>query len=247
MNAVVARGFVESVEAVVAAARTVSEGGGAFDRDGVVFSHEEVNWPVLCCVLHAIGASERPRKVVLDFGGGLGSFYRQHRRFFEGIDLRWCVVETPELVAAGKEFSDEALRFFPSIAAAAEEFGKIDVALLSGVICYLPSIDGLFDEIEPRIPSIVLSRSWEDDGMEDTYYVQRVTQGDEEFEVVFRLWGRDNLLRALRERGFCLTVSEDEGEPIGINGRIYHSRLSYWRRPSRPEEGGADGGGIALA
>lgn len=246
-NAVRAQGFAKSTDAVADAARAVLEGRGTFDRDGVVFSHDEINWPILGCLLHAMGVSQRPRKTIVDFGGGLGSFYRQHRRFLEGLDLRWCVVETPELVAAGAEFTDETLRFFPSIAAASAKFGEIDAALFSGVISYLPSVGELFDEVSGRIPSIIISRNWEGDGMDDTYYVQRVSEGDDEYEVVFRLCGRNGIHSDLLDHSYRLMVSEDEDEPIGIHGRIYYSKMAYWRQPAWREEGRLAGGWIAPA
>jgi len=123
---------------VRAAALKVKRGEAVFERDSVCFDHEEYRWPTLACLLQ-IASENRGRLHVLDFGGSLGSFYFQHRKFLSRIpELCWSVVEQPHFVSVGKkEFEDESLKFCSSIDACVAG-QPVDVALFSSVLQYLP-------------------------------------------------------------------------------------------------------------
>ena len=86
---------------------------------------------------------------VLDFGGSLGSGWRQNRRFLEGISpLRWSVVEQAHFVARGRErFEDEVLRFYPDVEACYRSETPPDVVLFSSVLHYLARPFEILEEI----------------------------------------------------------------------------------------------------
>jgi len=119
------------------AARAVEEGRAAFERDGVAFAEMERAWPVLASLLW-MASQQQGRLHVLDFGGSLGSSYRQHRSFLGALsELRWSVVEQPHFVAAGRRrFEDAALRFYPDVPSCLA-VARPDVVLLSSVLQYL--------------------------------------------------------------------------------------------------------------
>lgn len=77
---------------------------------------------------------------VIDFGGGAGIHYFQTTAFLgSGIDIKWNVVETPEMVeASSNRLGDEQLRFFTTIDAAAEDLGKVDLVLSNSSLPYTP-------------------------------------------------------------------------------------------------------------
>ncbi len=79
---------------------------------------------------------------VLDFGGALGSSYFQCRDFLaQVLPLRWRVVEQLKYVECGRrEFDNDILGFFDSIAAAAQA-ARPQVILASGVLQYMPDPD----------------------------------------------------------------------------------------------------------
>ncbi len=117
------------------------------DRDGVAFDRVEFPFPAIAALLRA--ASARGGDLtVLDFGGGLGTGYRQFRAFGAQLRrLRWFVVEQPRMADTGRElFEGEELRFFASLAEALGE-GPPDVVLLSGVLQYLEHPHRLLDEL----------------------------------------------------------------------------------------------------
>lgn len=104
----------------VAAVRAVEAGRGAWERDGHVFAEPATNEPLLAA-LRAVAARQGGRLDVVDFGGALGSTWRQHRAVLADLaEVRWRVVEQPAWVEAGRrEFANEALTFHASLAEAA--------------------------------------------------------------------------------------------------------------------------------
>ncbi|QIP01739.2 methyltransferase, TIGR04325 family [Bradyrhizobium symbiodeficiens] len=122
---------------VAATERVIASDGRLFERDGVVFSTPIVPFELLTFLLRAAGRSGGTLKV-LDFGGSLGSTYRQCRPFLDHLrQLRWNVVEQPAMVEIGKaRFADDQLRFFDRIGDATEGSAP-DVVIFSGVLQYL--------------------------------------------------------------------------------------------------------------
>lgn len=149
---------------VCRATREVIEGRAAWDRDGVAFREPAVHAPLLAALRRA--AERRDLRLdLLDFGGGLGSAWRQHRAALADLrQVQWRVVELPALVEAGRrDFADEVLSFHDSLEAAMDT-GLSQAMLVSGVLPYLqhpqePLIwaagKGLGDVIVDRTPFVI--------------------------------------------------------------------------------------------
>ncbi|MFF0920243.1 TIGR04325 family methyltransferase [Rhizobium leguminosarum] len=122
---------------VVEATRAVVQGRASYERDTVVFRERRYSHPLLAWLLYVASRSNLSLKVV-DFGGALGSSYFQHRSGLAHLaELKWCVVEQPHFVSAGRtEFEDERLSFSDSLGEAIDRV-KPNVVLLSGVLQYL--------------------------------------------------------------------------------------------------------------
>lgn len=117
----------------------VTSGKAAYERDSVLFDQIPQSFPVLAGLLRVAVENDRSL-TVLDFGGSLGSSYRQCHAFLSVVpDLEWRVVEQEQFVRCGRErFETEQLRFFMSCQEAATVGGrKTDVVLLSSVLQYL--------------------------------------------------------------------------------------------------------------
>ena len=76
------------------------------------------------------------RLTVLDFGGGFGQHYKCATPL--SPDVRWAVVETPAVVARASVLASDRLRFFTSVAAAADWLGEIDLMHSDGALHYSP-------------------------------------------------------------------------------------------------------------
>jgi putative methyltransferase (TIGR04325 family) len=127
----------EILEKVKQSALMVKKGLVSYERDSVTFMKHEYNFPVLAAVMWV--ASQNHGKVnLIDFGGSLGSTYFQNRLFLDSLDsLKWCIVEQPDFVRAGKElFQDEKLRFLYTIDDCLK-CTEIDMVLLSSVLPYI--------------------------------------------------------------------------------------------------------------
>ena len=100
----------------------VKRGDALFERNSVCFYHEEYRWPIFACLL--VAAAERDAHLnVLDFGGSLGSFYFQHRKFFSKLkNVSWSVVEQTQFVECGREqIQDGTLKFMSRLTSAGPE------------------------------------------------------------------------------------------------------------------------------
>lgn len=138
------------------AALKVKRGEAIFERDSVCFYKEDYRWPALACLLTI--AAERGGKLnVLDFGGALGSFYFQHRKFFNRLkSISWLVIEQAHFVECGKnEFQNEELKFYANIdECLANE--KVDVVFLSSVLQYLEKPESMLIELSKTKAEYIL-------------------------------------------------------------------------------------------
>jgi putative methyltransferase (TIGR04325 family) len=103
------------LQRVVVATREVVAGRAAYERDSVLFHEPSVRFEILAPLLRA-ALRHGGRLDVIDFGGSLGTLYRQCRPHLPLATLRWQVVEQPAFVAAGRaEFTTAELSFHDAL------------------------------------------------------------------------------------------------------------------------------------
>lgn len=185
------------LERVVAATRKVVAGEAAFERDSVLFDEVEQPFQLLAPLLR-VAAEDGARLSVLDFGGSLGSTYRQCRKFLGRIALAWNVIEQPKFVQAGqREFETDELKFYER-ASDVPAARRPTALLFSGSLQYL---DAPFEVLEAiaALPGAVLiiDRTPFRDGKESFACVQKVPRRI--YPASYPLWvlGRERLLSAL--------------------------------------------------
>ena len=148
------------VDRVVAATREVVAGRALFERDSVLFQEPDFRYPIIAALMRA-AALNQGRLEVVDFGGSLGSTYRQCRQFLAGLhQVRWLVVEQPHFVEVGRrEFTTAELTFHEAVPALPRcEVPRL--VLLSSVIQYLERPDAVLDELMALEPShLVVDRT----------------------------------------------------------------------------------------
>jgi putative methyltransferase (TIGR04325 family) len=163
------------LERVSAATELVERGGGAYERDSVVFDEVQHSFPVLAGLLRA--AAERHGELrVLDFGGSLGSSYRQCRDFLRPLGaLAWNIVEQPHFVQRGRDrFASAELQFFGSIEEACAT-AIPDVALASSVLQYLRDADATIAALRDcGCRYVIIDRTPLHEGSEDRLVLQEV-------------------------------------------------------------------------
>jgi putative methyltransferase (TIGR04325 family) len=122
--------------AFVKSSAQVRDGEAAYERDGVVFDSIQYSWPLLASI---VGAPMRDATLrVLDWGGALGSTYRQNISLLRasGLEVEWTVLEQAHLAHVGKnDFTNNELSFVSDFY---ELSGRgFDLVLFASSICYL--------------------------------------------------------------------------------------------------------------
>lgn len=159
---------------VAAATRAVERGDAAFERDSVLFSDPEYSWPLLAALLHT--AARDGRLSVLDFGGALGSTYRQHRRFLDDLDnVTWTVIEQQGFVELGsREFTTARLSFARTVAEAVSS-GSSNVAILGSSLQYMDDPRRVLDEMTSTdVTTLIIDRTPLSDEPDDILCIQTV-------------------------------------------------------------------------
>ncbi len=153
-------------------ARKVRDGLATYERDSVLFDEIQYDWQLLASLL-LIAKLESNRLNVADYGGALGTSYRQNKEFLDMLDcpVKWVVVEQSRFVQIGKsEFENEVLLFSDSLNQLNLD---IDLVLLCGSICYFEKPYNALDEILEVAPKfIVITRTPFSNLLEDSLSVQ---------------------------------------------------------------------------
>jgi putative methyltransferase (TIGR04325 family) len=182
------------LDKVIRATRQVTSGERTYERDSVTFDTIEYSWPLLASLLQA--ALECGSLRVIDFGGALGSTWRQNFRYLGRLRLptSWSVVEQEHFVTAGrKEFTTDVLSFHDSIGMAAR--GGVDVALFASSLCYVADPEAVLNEIaltDARF--LLLDRHPTVAGVRDRIVLQRVREPIYNASYPVRISGIDRLL-----------------------------------------------------
>ena len=135
------------LERVATATRAVIDSAACFERDSVLFDEPVYPFELLAVLLRR-ALHRDGRLCVLDFGGSLGSTYRQCRPLLDGLkSLHWTVVEQPAFVAAGlQEFATEELHFARTVKEACVDVLP-DVALASSVLQYVEDPEAVLSSL----------------------------------------------------------------------------------------------------
>jgi putative methyltransferase (TIGR04325 family) len=191
------------------AALKVKRGEAAYDRDAVVFDRVQFSFPVIAAMLKA--ALDRGGSLaVLDFGGSLGTSYRQLKTFVPSLPrLKWNIVEQQQFVDCGREiFQNEELAFHSSIKSAAQL--PPDVVLLSGVLQYLEDPYELIEQCKSLAARyIVIDRTTIIDLSSDVLTVQHVPPTIVESSYPCWILSRDRVRRTLETSYQVVSEFED--------------------------------------
>ncbi len=201
------------LEKVTCSSLKVKQGQAVFERDSVLFDKIDHSFPVLAALLRA-AVEHNGTLSVLDFGGSLGSSYRQCREFLSVVgNLRWSIVEQANFVRAGKNhFQDDVLRFYDS----AEECCRVEqpnVILLSSVLQYLEKPYAVIDALTTLgIDYIIVDRTPIGDLNEDRLTVQEVPASIYRGSYPAWIFDEQRLLAGFL-RNYALLTDFDANEP----------------------------------
>lgn len=160
---------------VLASSLKVINGKAAYERDSVTFESIQYSWPLLAGLLW-IASCKINRLNIVDYGGSLGSSYRQNKAFLKHLqELRWSIVEQEMFVRCGKEhFENEHLKFYDDLKTCCLE-NQPDAILFSGVIQYLEKPYALLEEVFSfKFDFLIFDRTTFVESGEDRLTVQKV-------------------------------------------------------------------------
>lgn len=146
---------------VASATRKVLSGEVAYERDGFTFAEASFSYPLVAMLLHAALTNDGNLDVI-DFGGSLGSTYRQCLPLLGSVaGLRWQVIEQSHYVDLGKvEFEDGILSFHKDLEDTERGAANRQVLLLSSVMQYLPKPNDLIRLlVNERISHVLIDRT----------------------------------------------------------------------------------------
>ncbi|QWW70865.1 TIGR04325 family methyltransferase [Rhizobium sp. WYJ-E13] len=213
---------------VLEATRAVVQGRAAYERDTVIFKERSYSHPLLAWLMYVASRSDCRLRVV-DFGGALGSSYFQHRTAFAHLkELKWCVVEQPHFVKAGRtEFEDESLSFCDNLDEAIDRV-QPDVVLLSGVLQYLENPRQFLEALLSKgVKFILIDRTMAQFDVAEAPFVQHVPGWI--YSASYPVWflNADELQDNFQKQGYRVL---DRFQPAGTFGVVTPPPLQELKR-----------------
>lgn len=215
---------------VYESALKVKLGEAVFERDSVCFYKEEFRWEVLACLLF-IASKKGGSLNVLDFGGALGSFYFQHKKFLQRLKSHsWSVIEQHKIVECGKrEFQNEHLKFYYDLNDFFAE-KKVDVILLSSVLHYLEKPEDILIQLsEIDADYIIVDRTPFIQNSNDRLTVQTVPESIYKASYPAWIFSEERFNRLINQIGFQKLSEFKCDDDLGIGqykGFIFERILS---------------------
>jgi putative methyltransferase (TIGR04325 family) len=163
------------LQRVKAAALKVKNGQATYERDGITYDHIEVAYPLLATLLWV--ASQNNNKLsLIDYGGSLGTSYRQNLPFLKHLDiLQWHLIEQKMFVDEGrKTFEDEHLHFYYSLNEVLQN-NEPQLLLFSSSLQYMEKPYELLEQIkQSQIPYLMIDRTAFINEPDDRLTIQKV-------------------------------------------------------------------------
>lgn len=224
------------LEKVKNATKEVIAGNAVFERDSVLFVHEEPNYPLISSLLFAMHGKKELH--LLDFGGSLGSVYFQNRKFLSCFrKISWEIVEQKHFTEAGREL----LKGFPEISfqqSVEDVFrnGKPDIVLFSSVLQYLPDFQPLLQKVmDAECDYILIDRTPIFTENEKRHYcIQHVPPSIYPGSYAVQIFGRNDFSNILNSRYRLLDdfLSYQTKIRLGISQDHAEYRGQLWKRKS---------------
>ncbi len=216
------------------AALAVKRGDAAWEQDGVLYDRIPADSPVLLS-LARVALARGGRLTVLDYGGAFGSTYRQCRAHLPEVsEMKWCIVEQPQLVASGRRNFQTGQLVFEESLESSLQHGIPDVAILSSVLQYLKDPHDLIRRMA-RVPvDYLIVDRLPYSLTKELITVQVVPPSLYAASYASWLFDADKFASTLSEDYELL--AEWKGKDPPIRGRGIGARFagSFWRRKERP-------------
>lgn len=211
------------------ATRRVINGEAAYERDTVTFQRHAYSHPLLACLLY-VASCNMGQLRVMDFGGALGSTYRQHRPALKHLpDLKWGVVEQPHYVEAGRvEFVHDELDFYASMDQCTAAISP-NLGLMSATLQYLENPHAHLDAFLSRgMQYIVLDKTLAHDQGRDRLVIQHVPP--QIYWASYPVWllGSSRLEACFSKHGYKVIDRYDPYPGSSVDVDDFSARYTSW-------------------
>jgi putative methyltransferase (TIGR04325 family) len=221
------------LDKVLASSLAVRDGLAVHERDGFLLSKLEHAWPVVAGLM-CQAAQDGGELRVLDFGGSLGSSYRQCSVFTSVLPLTlWAVVEQPNYVAAGRSaFATAQLSFHESIDEATKAV-RPNAILCSGTLNYIDEPQNVVEQFNScGADTLILDRVAVHHGDDDFVAVQHVPARFYRASLPLRIFSATRLDELLSQNWFEVAefpaldghVQTDTGRAVQWVGKVLRRR-----------------------
>lgn len=202
----------------------VRDGRALWERDTVIFFREEYNLQ-LCSAMMIAAAWNKGNLSVLDYGGALGSTYRQHKCLLGKLqNVSWNIVEQPHIVEYGrKKCADSVLQFWDSMDKCLS-YVSVDLIIFSSVLQYLEDPYVLLDQAVSYRPEIIAIDRTPFAQHKERITIQHVSDPIYQATYPCRWLDRSRVRQVLGEKYRILPEYPSPFDPSGFYGMIAFRR-----------------------
>jgi putative methyltransferase (TIGR04325 family) len=211
------------------------------EKDVIFFGRPRFNPALISSALSAAIRSGN-RLNVLDFGGSLGVSYFHSRDFLRDLaEVKWSVIELPNMVAAGKQhLQSPELRFFDTIEGCLNQ-NTPNIIVMSGVLQCLPEPwTTLKRLLEIGAPYVFIDRTGVIESIKDRLTIQHVPERIYRYDHPAWWLSESRLLSCFADYGYqCLNDFktgyqwELPGAKIAFKGFIFRKSANNPAGPCR--------------
>lgn len=145
------------LDKAIRSAKKVIAGEAAWERDGCLFYGRKYAYGICAAILRCAVQNDNKGVRILDVGGALGSTYFQNKGYLSDVrNLEYIVAEQDGHAEYGKKnMEGGALKFMRSGEGFAD-LGKVDIALMSASLQYIPQHERIISEISDLKPRYII-------------------------------------------------------------------------------------------
>lgn len=212
------------------AALQVKNGQARYERDGIAQDHIEIFYPLLSTLLWVASQNDN-RLSVVDYGGSLGTSYRQNYPFLKHLkSLQWSLIEQQMFVDEGrKTFEDEHLHFFYSLNEVLQLHAP-QLLLFSSSLQYMEKPYELLTQVkQSKIPYLLIDRTAFIDGPNDRLTVQKVPPAF--YDASYPCWFfSEQKMNTFLQDTFEPVYGFESGQKVGLGLEELDYTGKLWRR-----------------
>ena len=219
------------LQGVRVAATEVKSGRGAYERDAIVYDHVEIAYPLLATLLWIASLNDNNLSLI-DYGGSLGTSYRQNYPFLKHLkSLNWGLIEQEMFAKEGKaNFEDEHLKFYYNLDECLKSQLNPQLLMFSSSLQYMEKPFELLQRVkDSNIEFFMIDRTAFIEGLEDRLTIQSVPPAF--YDASYPCWFfSENKMKDFLSDTYEMVYGFQSGQKVvlGLDELDYTGML--WRR-----------------